>query len=57
MALHPPPAGTIASKEPGREGVLSPAPTASRESNSADINDDTCLRYKHRPPLNHGQAQ
>jgi hypothetical protein len=41
MMLHPPSAGTIAAMEPGRKSVLSPAPTTSRETNTADINSST----------------
>jgi hypothetical protein len=54
VTLYPPPAGTIASTEPGPKRVLSP--TASKETNAADINGGTCLRYNHMPPFNHGQA-
>jgi hypothetical protein len=47
MKLPPPSAGTIAATEPGCKSVFSPVPTTSRETNAANINDDTCLLYKH----------
>jgi hypothetical protein len=55
MTLYPPSAGTISATEPGSKNVLSPGYTASRETNTADINGGTYLRHNHRQPLHHGQ--
>jgi hypothetical protein len=45
ITLHPPSAGNTAATKPRHKSVHSPAPTASRKTNTADINGGTCLRY------------
>jgi hypothetical protein len=52
--LHRPSAGTITDTEHRQKSVWSPAPTASRKTNTADINVGSCLHPKQRPPLRHG---
>jgi hypothetical protein len=49
------PAGTPNASETGRKTVPSPAPTASRETNTADVSGAERLRYNHRSPLHHRQ--
>ncbi|PNF31162.1 hypothetical protein B7P43_G15191 [Cryptotermes secundus] len=54
---HPVPAGTIAASALGRKTVFLPAPTASRETDAADIFGVTFLCYDDRPSLHNGQSQ
>jgi hypothetical protein len=53
MTLHPA-LVIIAASEPERKGVLLPATTARRKTNTADINGGSCLHPKQRPPLRYG---
>jgi hypothetical protein len=49
------PAGTTNTSETGRKTVSSPALTANRETNTADVSGGERLRYSHWPPLHHQQ--
>jgi hypothetical protein len=57
MTLHPALVVISVTSEPERKGVLLPATTASRKTNTADINGGSCLHPKHRPPLRYGYDQ
>jgi hypothetical protein len=51
MKLHHAFAGTTAVSVTWRNNLLSPAPTANRKTNAADISGGTCLNLNHWPPL------
>jgi hypothetical protein len=56
LTMPTPSAGTTDATEIGNN-VLSPAPTARRETSTADVSGSTRLHYSHRPPLHHRQVQ
>jgi hypothetical protein len=47
------PAGTTDVSETWRKTVPRPAPTTSRETNTADVSGGERLHYRHRPPFHH----